>query len=70
MRDMTVVYDFREDDDLCGYAVFERKCPKCKQFVKALECTIEGKGLTLVKTTAKGECRRCGTIEMPFLGWF
>ena len=55
-----------------GLATYMRVCPDCGRFVKADEtavfCGCPGEEETVSEPNAT--CKRCGRVEMPFMGFF
>lgn len=48
-------------------ATFERSCPKCGRMVRAHNrAKFNGAGQPVGKN---GRCRKCGPVEMPFIGY-
>ena len=52
-----------------GGAAFERKCPHCGQFVKADE-TVYFNQAEGIADQPNADCKKCGRVIMPFVGWF
>jgi uncharacterized OB-fold protein len=52
-----------------GGAVFSRRCPQCGRIVKA-DSSILINGLDEIVQLDNADCKKCGRIEMPFLGFF
>lgn len=55
-------------DGQSGKCGFIRRCPKCSRFVRA-DKRIYILGLVGIDYYPTATCRRCGRVEMPFLGF-
>jgi len=60
-----VVYDCGEN----GKALFVPVCPHCGRFVKPGQATGTLEFGDVIQVTAKGQCKRCGEIEMLWEGF-
>lgn len=52
-----------------GYAMFERRCPKCGRLVKADEKSNAAEAYPGLEIRHNATCSRCGRVRMPFQGW-
>jgi len=58
--------------DEFGLAVFERRCPHCRRFVRAdksMPVIVDRKGEPKPRKV-NASCSRCGRVAMTFEGWF
>lgn len=66
--------EYDNDDELRNFvvygegpdgAIFSRRCPKCGKFlIPQLRAKVND-----LACEAYGECKKCGTIELVFIGW-
>lgn len=50
-------------------ATFVRKCSKCNRFVKADESIVTNRWTGGLKKQPNATCKKCGRVEMVFLGF-
>ena len=52
-----------------GGALYVRRCPSCGRIVKADESILINGLDEVVDEGSNADCRKCGRVQMPFLGW-
>ena len=53
-----------------GGALYTRCCPTCGRIVEADESILINGLDEVVDEGANATCRKCGRVQMEFLGWF
>lgn len=52
-----------------GGALYVRRCPSCGRIVNADESILINGLDEVVDEGSNAECRKCGRVQMDFLGW-